>query len=97
MTTEQAGTEQKKAQYEGSALQALMETSVHTICERCYCCDAVVEEIDCWQCGGFPDEDEDGYECTVCHDEGVLSRHVCLGRCDADGNHVSEQAGGSEQ
>jgi hypothetical protein len=89
--TSAEGTEMKKARYEGSPLQALMEASGHVICDRCFCCDAVYERVSCWQCGGFADTDfEDEPECSVCHDEGELSYLMCLGRCDDDGNHAAK-------
>ena len=82
------GTAQKKAEYEGSALQALMESSGHVVCDRCYCCDSTIEMVPCWQCGGFENEDDEwAVPCSVCHDEGRISYRECLGRCDDDGNH----------
>lgn len=77
-----------KARYEGSTLQALMEAADHTICDRCYCCDSTMESYQCWQCGGFEDEDDEwGDLCSVCHGEGEVFHRECLGRCDDAGVH----------
>jgi len=46
------GIAENKARYEGSAFQAIMERSGHTVCDRCYCCDAAYESHACWQCEG---------------------------------------------
>lgn len=84
-----------KARYEGSAMQALMKASGHTICERCYCCDATYETYPCWGCGGFPfdedDDDEWATPCTVCGGEGEMSVLECIGRCDDEGNHKKKE------
>jgi len=82
---------ENKARYEGSALQARMEQSDHTVCDRCYCCDAAYESHTCWQCGGYcgvlaEDDDDDGY-CSVCQGEGEIHVLECLGRCDENGEH----------
>lgn len=81
---------EKKAAYEASGMKVLMDASGHTICDRCYCCDAVAESSPCWQCGGFEPEEEDlewGDFCSVCAGEGDLCYTVCVGKCDEDGNH----------
>jgi hypothetical protein len=83
-------TAENRARYEGSALQALMEASDHTICDRCYCCDSTVGSYSCWQCGGFePDwaDETDSGACSVCHGEGEVFHRECLGSCDDDGYH----------
>jgi hypothetical protein len=84
---------ENKARYEGTGLQALMEASDHTVCDRCYCCDSTMESATCWQCGGFPGDDEDDYPCSVCHDEGEIFYRECLGRCDDDGKHEKKLGG----
>lgn len=80
-----------KARYEGTAFQHLMEAAGHTICDRCYCCDATYQPYTCWRCGGCcgdwaEDDDDDGY-CSVCESEGEISVLECLGRCDENGCH----------
>lgn len=83
---------ERKAEYEGSALEALMKASGHEICPKCYCCDLVPESAPCWQCGGFDSDDEDDYPCSVCQGEGEIYWQACIGRCNENGEH--EQRGG---
>ena len=85
---------ENKGRYENSALKALMDASDHQICERCYCCDLMWEHSPCWQCGGFDNEDEDGWddECSVCGGEGDIDFQVCVGDCDDEGNHKIKPA-----
>jgi hypothetical protein len=84
-------TAENKARYEGTALNALVEASGHTICDRCYCCAVVTEPVACWECGGFcndyDDEWDDGY-CASCEGEGEIYVPSCLGRCNENGDHV---------
>jgi hypothetical protein len=86
-------SEERKAAFEGSALQALMKASGHEVCERCWCCDLVWENGPCWQCGGFEEDDDPEWPydvCSVCGGEGELSWQECIGRCDDKGNHGAE-------
>lgn len=85
--------EENRARYEGTTLQALMDSAGHTICTRCYCCDSTTESTSCWQCSGFEDEDDEwGDVCSVCHGEGELFYIECLGRCDENGDHKPKTA-----
>lgn len=92
---------ERKAQYEGSALQALMEATDHEICPKCYCCDYVVEHEPCWACAGmgsFEDDWQFGEEiCSECAGEGELSYKVCIGRCDENGEHSETGRLGASQ
>lgn len=93
---------ERKAQYEGSALQQLMDASGHEICPKCYCCDLVDESETCWQCGGFWEEFDDARNdgpysvCDVCDDEGKIYWKACIGRCDENGEHRQREAGEPE-
>lgn len=83
--------EERKAQYEKSALKQLMEASGHEICDRCYCCDAVGDSAVCWQCNGI-DEDDDEWPsepCSECGGEGRIYFKRCISNCDENGNHMS--------
>jgi hypothetical protein len=83
--------EENRQRYEGSGLEALIKSSDHEICERCYCCDSVWESSPCWQCGGFEWDDEDDYPCSVCGGEGELTYKSCLGNCDEQGDHPKNE------
>jgi hypothetical protein len=82
--------EENRKRYEGSNIQALMESCGHTICDRCYCCDATAGSAPCWQCGGFEPNYDDEWDievCSVCSGEGEIYFMHCLGNCDIEGNH----------
>ncbi len=73
--------------------------NVIEICPRCQCCELITEE--CEQCndgldGHDCDEDscccafpEDNLTCQFCNGRGYFT--VCVGSCDKDGKHRSEQ------
>lgn len=81
---------ERKAQFEGSALQQLMTASGHEICQQCWCCDLVPESAPCWQCGGFEPEWDDDFSdvCSVCDGEGEIFWQACVGRCNEQGEHA---------
>ena len=67
-----------------------MQASGLAICERCYCCEVIHEEVPCWSCGGFEPDYEDEWDdgwCDACQGELTISFLSCLGNCDENGKH----------
>ena len=81
-------------------LRSFLEANDKQLCEECGCCELVMESCDVCDGDGVYGHDcgedccccldpEDNLDCDYCGGRGYVMR--CLGCCDEDGHHRSDE------